>query len=409
MSKSVENQRNRKGAGSIIKLPNGKFRAELKYTNTCGVKKRVSKTVNSQTAADKALIEMRKLAKEDNQVISDQSKFSVENYINNIFLPYKKHQLKADSSYKRLASTINTHIIPLHGYKQLAQVSTADIVELLEHKKNIEGLSYSSVKKIHDAYTNLFNYATRRHDIDARDNPMLLVEMMPETSFETQKPIRWFTHDEAQRFSAAAMAAYSTGRPVYRYGVVLLFLLNTGLRAGEVCALNRRTEVDLKKKIIYINHSVSDQEDGQTKNGTIRYTKQIGTTKRPSSIRAVPLNDVALQCAEQILATFHHDEYFICTEQGDIVPPGTLNKQMNSILKRAGIEQCGPHTLRHTFVSILFDKEVDEHTIAALIGDSVSTLRKTYLHLFNERKARAIDMINITNFDIAPMPSMMIK
>lgn len=97
-----------------------------------------------------------------------------------------------------------------------------------------------------------------------------------------------------------------------------------------------------------------------------------------------------------ILQRFPKGERFIYNATNKIVRPDTLYKQFNSILNHAGLEgQCGLHTLRHTFVSALFEHGVDIYTIAEIIGDTVDTVVKTYLHLYKSRKAKAVKFINV--------------
>ena len=54
------------------------------------------------------------------------------------------------------------------------------------------------------------------------------------------------------------------------------------------------------------------------------------------------------------------------------------------MLKRIGIENCGVHTLRHTFASMLFSKGIDIKIISKLLGHStVKITYDTYVHLFD--------------------------
>ena len=386
-------KRRKKGSGSIIKLSNGKFRSELKYTDAFGNPQVLRDTVNTKTEAERNLKRYQKTVEQIRKAMTlDITKITVEKYFTEIFLPHKARTVGADSTYKRIVSTIKTHIMAEHGYKILMQITSKDINDLLDKKKE-DGLGHSSIKKIHDAYNEMFEYAIARNDIAITENPMKLAPMISQKRFE-QSEVKYFNYEETSAFVEAALTKYSTGNYVYRYGPVFVFLINTGLRVGELCALTKN-DVNLEKRTISINHGLSDKR--YVEDGVEKYKKTINSTKRLNSVRVVPMNDEALKYAK-IIFELHNESntMFICTHKGEIVQPGTINKQMLSVLSRAGIERCGPHTLRHTFVSILFDKGVDIHTIANLIGDDEATVKKTYLHLFQERKARAIELTNIT-------------
>lgn len=388
--------RRKKGSGTLVKLPSGAFRAELKYKDKNGESRVLRSTHNTKSEAERTLARYQREVKNIKAAsTSEINKITVAKYFDDIYLPYKKRTAHADSTYKRYASTVYTHIISEHGRKILRQVTSDDVLDLLEKKKE-SGLGYSSVKKIHDAYGEMFKYAIARNDIVETENPMRLAPMISRKRFDEDTTPRFFTYDEIRAFTSAALFQYSNGSMVYRYGPVFMFMLNTGLRVGEVCALTKE-EVDLEKNLVRVNHGVSDRLIST--DGLDVYQKVISSPKRPNSVRIVPLNQEAVKYAQMIFQTHTESEQmFICNNKGSMVQPGTLNKQMNSILSRAGIENGGsPHTLRHTFVTVLFDKGIDIHVIANLIGDDVITVKKTYLHILQERKAQAIELTNITN------------
>lgn len=388
-------ERRKKGSGCITKLPSGSYRAEIKYTDANGIQQKKQDTAPTQKAAEQLIERFKREIKQEKKAMTPAvSKVTVEYYARNIFIPYKESQHKEDSTVKRLISTMENHIIPAHGGKIFAQLSYVDINTLLADKFE-EGLSHSTIKKIHDFYSGMFKLAVARKDIAIDENPMGLVSMIPEKKFDTEE-VRFFTYEESQRFIEAALTKYSTtGNYVYKFGPALAFTLCTGIRVSELCALTRE-EISFEKNIVNINHGVSLEKyyDG---NGTKKYRNRIGSVKAPNSVRVFPMSDQAREFAKIALDISNHSSLLISKKDGRVVDPCNVNKQMNAILKRAGIDQCGPHTLRHTFVSALFDKEVDLHTIAALIGDDEATVRKTYLHIFQERKARAIMAQNVAS------------
>lgn len=307
-------------------------------------------------------------------------------------MPYKEKTLKPQS-YTRLESTVDTHIIPEHGMKILNQVTSNDINLLIEKKQSAEGLSHSSIKKIHDAYSAMFKFAVNmRDDISYEDNPMKAVVMPSRKSF-TEKEIQILTPAQIIAFSEEAARKFATGAPVYRYGMVFLFILNTGIREGEFCALEK-DDIDFEKKIIHI-HKNAYTETKKDQNGEKRSNLKVGTPKNRNSIRYVPMSEEAARYARALMQSFPNTKWLASNLKGDMVRPDTLYKEFNAILRNMGASQRGLHTLRHTFVSALFENGVDLPTIAEIIGDTEDTVKKTYLHLYKERKARAVKGLNI--------------
>lgn len=240
----------------------------------------------------------------------------------------------------------------------------------------------------------MFRFAINiRRDISPEDNPMNAVHMISEHEFET-KEVRWFSPQEISLFASEAGRTFKNGTDVYRYGLVYLFLLNTGLREGEVCALDKN-DIDFENKLIRVTKGINTKTVKRP-DGSNAYSLEVTTPKTKNSVRYVPLDGEAEKYAEMILQRFPKGERFIYNATNKNVRPDTLYKQFNSILNHAGLEgQCGLHTLGHTFVSALFEHGVDIYTIAEIIGDTVDTVVKTYLHLYKSRKAKAVKFINV--------------
>ena len=382
----------RKNNGSITLLDDGTYQVRLKYEDCFGKEIDRKRKAYSKTEADRVLRMLKKEAeKAKEKANEDVSSFSVEMYFKRLFLPYKSN-LKSQS-YRRLESTIDTHIVPNHGMKIWTQLTSEDISSLLRKMYN-EGLSHSSIKKVHDAYSGMFHFAVNvRRDIDAADNPMNAVNMISENKFEHSE-VRWFTPDEITRFASEAERRFRNGNVVYKYGLVYLFLMNTGLREGEVCALNK-SDIDFDNKLIRITKGVNTTATKRP-DGTNAYSLEVATPKTRNSIRYVPMNEEAERFARSVMEQFPSGNRFIYSDRNSIVRPDTLYKQFNSILLHAGMKSCcGLHTLRHTFVSALFENDVDIYTISEIIGDTVETVTKTYLHLYKARKAKAVQFVNV--------------
>ena len=84
---------------------------------------------------------------------------------------------------------------------------------------------------------------------------------------------------------------------------------------------------------------------------------KVGKTKTATSKRRVPLN----QAAEQAVKELRQERYFsptaplVSDEKGDYTRPVNFRKRYYRILKAAGIEQKGLHSLRHHFATQLIN------------------------------------------------------
>ena len=384
--------RKKNGEGNITKLSDNTYKVRLVYTSADGRRKDRQKRAKTLPEAERILEQFQREAEQIKKASTASiDVITLEEYVKTIFLPWKAKYLKPQS-YRRIESTFIHHIFPLYGLSPLPKITSVKIQDYLEQMQR-DGFSHSSVKKVHDAYSGLFRFAVNvRRDIPPQDNPTLGVMMIPEKQF-TKKEIKWMTQTEISTFAKEASRLFKTGNPVYKYGTAFLFLLSTGLREAELRALNK-SDVDLKNRLLYVGKSVNTVARKRI-DGSNAYTKELTTPKTENSVRYVPLSEEAVSFAEEILSEFTMSDLFIHNKNGTILDSGTLHKQFNSVLRNAGLEERGLHTLRHSFVSAMYKNHVDIITIAEIIGDTPETVRKTYLHLDKAIKMQALQNINI--------------
>ena len=189
-------------------------------------------------------------------------------------------------------------------------------------------------------------------------------------------------------------------RFLYRYGPAIVFLLNTGLRGGELLALGKSKIIwKDSRRYVKINKTLSRvknrDKDAKTK------TKLVLTDpKYPNSVRIVPLNkkaDFCLQCMLELYDTNYFEKDLILATQNHISP--TLQNIRNTLVKicrRAGIQEYSLHALRHTFATNIVRKTTNMGELkdaAELLGDSYDVVIKTYFHTDSQKKVDLVDAI----------------
>jgi integrase len=184
--------------------------------------------------------------------------------------------------------------------------------------------------------------------------------------------------------------------------VCLSLCLKLGLRSGEARAL-RWCDVDFHSAIIHVRHSA-----GETKKGLI-----IGEPKTKRSIRDLPANHVlgmlinhkneqARRAAPMGSAWTDND--LICPNQsGGIMARSQPYSAVVGIVRKHNElpPKLHPHSLRHSFVSMLISQGVDVVHVASLAGDTVEVISKVYAHALKEYEARAMDKIGAAFQQIA--------
>ena len=147
--------------------------------------------------------------------------------------------------------------------------------------------------------------------------------------------------------------------------------------------LNR--DIDIKNKTLTVRQGVKEifKRDGSKTSGGMEI--KIGKPKSASIKRTVPLNATAIAMIEDLHkeAFFGEDTPLVCNEKGSYTKSVNFRKRYYRILKAAGIERKGLHSLRHTFATNLVDgvkqadgsiKTLTTKQVADLLGHSTSQI-----------------------------------
>lgn len=162
--------------------------------------------------------------------------------------------------------------------------------------------------------------------------------------------------------------------------------LSTGLRIGEVCALQWK-DIDRDRRVVVVSKTVSTSCEG----GVSRLV--TGTPKTPSSNREVPLTG-SFRDYIRPFARVMNPEHYIVSGGPRPVDPRLLRACFRKVLEEAGVRRIRFHGLRHTFATRLIDAGCDFKTVSALLGHaSVGTTMDLYVHPDLEQKRRAVDRL----------------
>ena len=160
--------------------------------------------------------------------------------------------------------------------------------------------------------------------------------------------------------------------------IALAISYYAGLRKSEMLAL---TWDDVKDMTITVNKQLSNTHTGRT---------EIVSLKSHNGYRTIPIPQVLMN----MLSEYKHTQP-ISIDKRIIYRPALTYKLMCQSLKQID-PALTPHCLRHTYATNLLAKGIDIRTVAALLGDKVTTVLNTYVHYSDEmRKAAARDIQKI--------------
>lgn len=107
-----------------------------------------------------------------------------------------------------------------------------------------------------------------------------------------------------------------------------------------------------------------------------------------------------------MLGSAWEDKGLVCPNTtGGIMTASKLQNAIYKIIRANSSlpKDLHPHSLRHSFVSLLIAKGLDVVNVATLAGDTVEVISKIYAHSFKERQAAAMDMIGAAFADALPV------
>lgn len=384
----MSQRRNAKGAGSLFKDKNGYWTAQVQigiYPNGRPKYKRF-KSLKQSEVIEK--MNEYKLSSNNLFLLSDNdSNVALEDYIKAYIETYKKHRLKP-SSYSRDMNTYNEikdHI----GYYSLSQLNSKIIQIQLVNKMVSEGYSFSAIHKCIVLLNESLNNAVDEERL--LKNPCKGVTQ-PKKTENKRSSLKFLDDEEVKLFLEEAK------KEKYRNGIAIALIIFTGLRGGELCALQWK-DVNFNKKILSVTKNIVTSYDYSDNEHPVRNVREQKSTKT-SGGRIIPLGKTALN-----LLTELHNRREHCGDNDYIVesssPKGfsdisTISKTYSVIAKNAGIkDKSGIHTLRHTCASLLIRKEVDIKVVSEILGHTnVNFTYNTYVHILDEQKVKAMSVLD---------------
>jgi len=197
--------------------------------------------------------------------------------------------------------------------------------------------------------------------------------------------------DEVQ---AAHLIDLLNAEPI-QYRTMVLLLLYTGMRRGELCGLEWK-DIDLKNRTLSVRR-------------TSQYTPENGVfvkgTKTASSVRTIKLPGIAV-CLLREYRAWQIEQRFAAGDQwvdsdriytswsGEPAHPDSLTAWFEKFIKRTDLPPIHIHSLRHTNATLLIAGGEDIRTVSRRLGHAqVTTTVNTYTHAIQSADAKAAETL----------------
>ena len=282
-----------------------------------------------------------------------------------------KKPIIRSSTYRLYADRYRLSICPAIGKMLLSDVKPLHCQEFINQAQKIESASTVTTERM-----------IMRHFFTAAvDNGLI-----------TQSPItRWvkvakrskgerrvFTATEQQKF-----VEYITEND-YLYADHFIFILETGLRIGELMGL-KWSDVDFRKRAINISRTLYYRSE------TSSYEEH--EPKTASGYRIIPLTQTAYEIICKRKNAKILSQYVFTNSNAQIIRRSGFNQSLERVCKKIGIEPISPHSLRHSFATRCIENGMRPKTLQKILGHSnISMTMDLYVHatedsLFDEMQS----------------------
>lgn len=297
------------------------------------------------------------------------------NAVLNGWLEFNRNHIKA-SSYQKYEGLIRNHIQNTIGKRLISDISRTVILEYAQEQllhgniKQGGPLSPKTVNSILMVIT-----AAIEWDSEASFSCSFKIPFIKDIRPSPQT----FTHYEQNKLEAYIKSN------INGYTLGILIALYTGMRIGEICALEW---IDISENSIYVHKTMQRIRTGKGK-----WEVAVTEPKTACSHRDIPI----CPCLSNYLKYFTRSSgYILLQSNGKFIEPRLLQKQFEKILKEIGLPQKTFHSLRHTFATRMIDVGCDPKTVSEVLGHSnVQITLNRYVHPSFEMKKKAINKIGL--------------
>lgn len=198
---------------------------------------------------------------------------------------------------------------------------------------------------------------------------------------KNSKEINPFLPDEVKRLLEVSM-------PGWLYDAILI-AFKTGMRKGEIFALDKEKDIDYENGFIMVNHTQSLSRDGKI----ILTAPKTKSSKRRIDIGQSVIN-ILKRRRDQTISNF-----LFSYKDGRMFIPWNISNTIKKKCENTGIEQKTFHDLRHGHATYLLVKGVHPKIVQERLGhSSISMTLDIYSHLIPGLQKVAADTMEELEF-----------
>lgn len=259
------------------------------------------------------------------------------------------------STVENYRSGLRHHLIPFFGPMTVTSITSQTVEDFIALKLSAKGstrfegkpLSRLSLKMVLITLQMVLQRAVKAGHLPA--NPALRVGRFRRTDDENVDPF------SGKELRAILETAQRRGPD---FAAFLRLWAQTGLRAGEVCALQWQ-DVDLQQGTVLVRRTWTRRRLGPTKTGKPRVVSMLHPVVddtpewRPG---ATPGSWAVVDALRGLRVRALAPDGFVFTRGAEPLASSTINARWRGVLSAAGVRYRSPEQFRHTFASTMLSR-----------------------------------------------------
>ncbi len=295
--------------------------------------------------------------------LKPQSTLSLGQFVRENWEPVLLPTLKY-ATQKHYQYTLRVHILPAFGIVQLREI-TREAIQAFLISKLQGGLSWQTVHHLRCALSKVLGTAEEWGYI--AENPTRKTRL-PRRKDKYERPI--ITPEQIR------LLVPNLSEPARS---VVLLLLTTGFRVGELLALRWR-DVDLEVGVLRVRETV--------------YDGHFDEPKTKKSHRVIPIGPQTVGILEALRPLEANLDALIFTNRKNNVldQKNLLTRDLKPVCMKLGLPNVSWHTFRHCSASMLDAVGAPLGTVQAMLGHATPEITRTvYLHAIPSDQRQAVD------------------
>ena len=328
---------------------------------------------NTKQCSDKTLKEVQKLRDEmwkqsDSKIGIDGNKKFKD--FARFYLQNRAYNAHTGSTYDGEESKIRTHIIPYIGdykIKDVTPVVVQKLVNFLKEKDscrhdkdgNVIKLSTTTIRHVFNILSGIFTYAVEMKVLST--NPCKGVTVPKSSKYQ---PVVYTIEEINDLIEKLKQSNLDIQKKC-----IIILAMSLGMRRGELAGITY-DQIDLKNKIIYVKHSYSNSKSKG---------KEMKDTKTPSGVRAIGLNDIAVEMLtkhfkeqerlKKEFASAWIDVPNIFTDgPNGVIKPDSISRSWSRFVKYRKLKYAPLKNLRTSFATYLAYKGMAPKELQTVMG-----------------------------------------